>query len=125
MLPASGQTVSIVVAMYNEEESLPQLFEKLGTLQSVKPRDWRLDFVLVNDGSSDRTVEVANRLKPVEWDAQILSHGVNRGFGAAIRTGFAAARGSIVVCYDADCTYPVEDIIRLVGEVLAGADVAT
>jgi dolichol-phosphate mannosyltransferase len=125
MPPGSGQAISVVVAMYNEEESLPQLFEKLGTLQSVKPRDWLLDFVLVNDGSSDRTLEVAGRLKPPEWDVQVLSHAVNQGFGAAIRTGFAAARGKVVVCYDADCTYPVEDVIKLVREVLAGADVAT
>jgi len=111
--------------MYNEEESLPQLFEKLGTLHSLKPSDWRFDLVFVNDGSSDRTVEVAGRLKPSEWDVKMLSHSVNQGFGAAIRTGFAAARGEIVVCYDADCTYPVEDIIKLVREVLAGADVAT
>ena len=91
----------------------------------MKLPDWRLDFVLVNDGSSDRTLEVVSRLKPAGWDVQVLSHAVNQGFGAAIRTGFAAARGQIVVCYDADCTYPVEAIIRLVREVLAGADVAT
>ncbi|HEU0008088.1 MAG TPA: glycosyltransferase [Terriglobia bacterium] len=64
--------------MYNEEESLPQLFERLATLQSENPRDWRLDFVLVNDGSSDRTMEVASRLKPAKWHVQILSHSVTR-----------------------------------------------
>jgi len=117
--------ISIVVAMFNEEESLPQLIEKLTTLRSIRPADWEFDFIFVDDGSSDGTLKAVSRLRPAEWKLQVLSHGVNQGFGAALRTGLKAVTGDVAVCYDADCTYPVEDILKLVREVLSGADVAT
>lgn len=117
--------ISIVVAMFNEEESLPQLIERLTYLQSIKPSDWEFDFIFVNDGSSDGTLKTVDRLHPAEWKLQVLSHSVNQGFGAALRTGLKAVTGDVAVCYDADCTYPVEDILKLVREVLSGADVAT
>jgi dolichol-phosphate mannosyltransferase len=53
-----------------------------------------------------------------------VTHPENRGFGAAMRTGFASARGRVLVSYDADATYPVEDVLRL-HDSLADADVAT
>jgi dolichol-phosphate mannosyltransferase len=55
----------------------------------------------------------------------VVTHARNRGVGAAVRTGIAAARGDVVVTYDADRTYPAADAVRLVAAVEAGADVAT
>jgi dolichol-phosphate mannosyltransferase len=56
---------------------------------------------------------------------RVVTHETNLGVGAAMRSGFRAARGDIVVVYDADRTYPMEDVRRLVRKVEEGADLAT
>ena len=94
--------MKIVVMMpaYNEEKDLPGLLERIQAAMS----DWADYLVLVvDDGSADRTAEIvrdAGRRMP----AELISHGVNRGLGAAIRTGVksAVARGDVVVTLDAD-----------------------
>jgi glycosyltransferase involved in cell wall biosynthesis len=118
-------TVSVITALYNEEDSVPSLitnFEKL--LASAHP-DADYQFIFVNDGSKDKTVEALIEHLPKRWKSQLISHAVNKGFGAALRTGIENAHTDIVVCYDADSTYPVLDIIALVNKVKEGWDVAS
>lgn len=98
-------TLSIVVPCYNEEESLPFLKRKLDTLSEGLAGRWQLDFVFVNDGSSDATAEFLAAWKGDDRRVQVITHSENRGLGAALATGFAAARGDYVAALDCDCTY--------------------
>ncbi len=111
-------SVSLVVPCYQEEAALDAFANLLPAL-SVE------EIVFVDDGSADRTPEILAALAARDARVRVVTHPVNRGVGAAMRTGLEAAEGTVVVVYDADRTYPAEDIERLVDAVGAGADVAT
>lgn len=118
--------LSVVIPCYNEEEGIPALsaaLDRLGTLLAERGLRWEL--LLINDGSQDGTALALQQHFGPKLFARVLTHLKNRGVGAAMRTGFEAAKGEIVTCYDADCAYPVEDLLRLYDLVKAGADVAT
>jgi len=91
---------TVIVPAYNEEEGLPLTLERL---QSAL-RDG-FEVIVVDDGSTDRTAEVACR-----YPCRLFRHPLNRGKGWALKTGLRQARGRNVVWIDADDTYPVEAI---------------
>jgi len=102
--------VSVIIAAWNEEEGLGYVLPRL-------PRGL-YEVILVDGNSIDRTVEAALELRP---DIRIVTQ-PGRGKGDALRAGFAAARGDIVIAIDADgSTDPIE-IPAFVGALLAGAD---
>lgn len=111
-------SVSLVVPCYQEAESL----EAFAALLPDLPVD---DIVFVDDGSTDGTAVRLSEIQASDPRVRVLTHAANRGVGAAMRTGLSAARGDVVVVYDADATYPPEDLDRLVAAIEAGADVAT
>jgi glycosyltransferase involved in cell wall biosynthesis len=79
-----------------------------------------LELIVVDDGSSDRTADIAGGMAGVT----VLRHGINRGYGAAIKTGFRAGRGELLAFLDADGTYPPEAFPDLCRALLAAdADV--
>jgi glycosyltransferase involved in cell wall biosynthesis/SAM-dependent methyltransferase len=120
----SGPHISVVVACFDEEEALPALFAALGTLAAAAAdRGLSIETVFVDDGSRDRTAEILAAHAAAAPGCRVVAHRENRGFGAAMRTGFAAARGRAVVAYDADATYPVTDVL-LLAAALDTADVA-
>jgi glycosyltransferase involved in cell wall biosynthesis len=102
--------VSVVIAALDEEESLGHVLRRLpGGLHEV---------ILVDGHSTDRTIETAQALRP---DIRIITQ-PGRGKGDALRAGFAAARGDLVIAIDADgSTDPIE-IPAFVGALLSGAD---
>jgi glycosyltransferase involved in cell wall biosynthesis len=107
----------VFVPAWNEEESLPDVLDELRSgLPSV-------DVLVVDDGSTDRTVEVA-----AEQGAEVLSFGENRGLRAGIAAGYAYAHEHAYAFagrVDADGQHPVEELARLLDIVRAGeADVA-
>jgi len=119
------QTVSIVIPMCNEEESISILKEKLAVLHRKLAIDFAVEYCLVDDGSSDRTWELMPAVVPQGARYAWRRHNTNRGLGAAIRTGFKAASGDIVCTIDADCSYSPENLSSLIGVVISGAaDVA-
>jgi dolichol-phosphate mannosyltransferase len=107
-----------VVPCYQEEQAVAAFAGVLSSLDAE-------EIVFVDDGSTDATPERLRDLSAADARVRVATHAKNRGVGAAMRTGFAAARGEIVVAYDADRTYPVEDVARLVHAVERGAGVAT
>jgi dolichol-phosphate mannosyltransferase len=118
--------VSVVVPMKDEEGSVPVLARELAQLETeLTRRGHRLETILVDDGSTDRTARAAGDWSAAGTGRTLLRHDRNRGFGAGLRTGVAATMGEVVVSYDADCAYPAEDVLRLLDEVVRGADVAT
>jgi len=100
--------LSIVIPAYNEEEAISSWYEEM--VKFLGLIDINHEILIVDDGSTDRTAEIANKLK----DARLIRHQVNRGYGAALKTGIAEATGNFVLIIDADGTYPAAEIPRLV-----------
>ena len=101
-------TLSIVIPAYNEERAIGAVLERVRAvgpaLQEAGFTDWEV--IVVDDGSRDRTAEIAAAYPEV----RLIRHPVNRGYGAALKTGFAHARGEWLAFLDADATYPPESL---------------
>jgi glycosyltransferase involved in cell wall biosynthesis len=106
--------LTVVIPAYNEEDTILRVIER------VREIPYTLQIVVVDDCSHDRTAELVRGLEGIE----LLRHDVNQGKGAALRTGFAVARGRVVVVQDADLEYDPTDIPSLIAPILEGhADV--
>ncbi len=115
---------TLVVACLNEEEALPYLFPEVDRLRSIsREKGLAVEVVFVDDGSTDRTGTLLAERAEADPCCRVVTHEVNRGFGAALRTGIDAATAPITVSYDADATYPIEDVVRLL-DGLRDSDVA-
>jgi glycosyltransferase involved in cell wall biosynthesis len=108
----SHPPLSIVVPVYNEEQGIAQLIKAIFSVLSTDP-DF-LELVLVDDGSCDRTAELVLELAEFEPRIRLLRHERNRGLGAAIRTGLAAAEGDLILYTDADLPFDFSLIPQLI-----------
>ena len=101
--------ISVVIPAFNEEAGVAAQVEAVRrVLQSHRIEH---EILVVDDGSRDRTAE-----KAVQAQARVLRHPLNRGYGAAIKTGILAAKHEIIVITDADGTYPADEIPNLVAK---------
>lgn len=112
--------MTLVVPAYNEEDGIEGVVRRLAALDLGVP----LELLVVEDGSTDATREHLARLEAEVDVLRVLEHGVNRGYGAALKTGFAAASHEVVVITDADGTYPEDRIVDLLRHIDAGAEMA-
>jgi len=101
---SDGLDVSVIVPAYNEQDAVIGVLEDLDRVMRATGRTYEI--LLVDDGSTDETVQRSRTVEGV----QVISHGQNRGTGAARTTGVRAAKGRYLVSIDADDTYPVEAI---------------
>ncbi|MDQ4075338.1 MAG: glycosyltransferase family 2 protein [Chloroflexota bacterium] len=107
--------VSVVIPAYNEELAIQNDIEVIRETLDAAGYPWEL--LVVDDGSTDRTAEIAQSLGAV-----VLCHSYNKGTGGARSTGVRYARGEIVVMTDADGTYPNQDMPKLIEKVCEGYD---
>ena len=101
------KTISVVIPCYNEEESLPLYFKAVDPV-IAKIENYKFDFVLVNDGSKDKTLDVMNELYMNRDDITIVNESRNMGQNAALHAGLITAKGDYVVMMDVDLQDPVE-----------------
>jgi glycosyltransferase involved in cell wall biosynthesis len=126
----SGVLLSVVIPVYNEVESLLELLEK------VKAVPIRKEIVMVDDFSKDGTRDLLKKLEDEQQAAEaggettpdnrltIIYHENNRGKGAAVRTGFGAVTGDVILIQDADLEYDPNEYPRLLHPIVEGkADV--
>lgn len=110
--------VSVVVPIYNEVHTLPEF------LRRVKAAPLDKEILIVDDGSTDGTRQRLKELAHGQPGIRLFFHDDNRGKGAALRTGFAQARGEFIIVQDADLEYDPRDYPHLLEPLLAGrADV--
>ena len=113
-----GFCLSVIVPIFNESSTVG------GVVGRLRDTGMPMQIILVDDGSNDGTAEAVDQFEGDD-DVVVVHHGSNRGKGAAIRTGIAAARGDVIVIQDADREYEPSDFRYLLQPILAGtADVA-
>jgi len=106
-----GKMISVVIPVYNEEESLPRLIDRLRPVMEGLKRPYEV--VFVDDGSRDRSLELLKKTVD-EW-SQVKVVELTRNYGqhAAVFSGFSVSEGEIVVTMDADLQNPPEEIPKL------------
>lgn len=116
--------ISIVVPCYNEEAILQ---ENMATIQRFlqtceSKYDWEI--LIINDGSRDRTGEIADDLEKSDPHVRVIHHPINLNLGNALQTGFRNAKGEIIVVLDVDLSYSEEYIEKLTDKLIeASADI--
>lgn len=105
----SAQTLSIIIPAFNEEHTLRDVINSISL-------DFPHEIILVDDGSSDNTFEIAK----VNPHVRAIRHILNRGYGAAVATGFEIAKGDIIVTIDADGQNDPQQISELIQPILSG-----
>jgi glycosyltransferase involved in cell wall biosynthesis len=115
--------LTVVLPIYEEEESLPELFEQLcGVLDGM---DCSYEIVAVNDGSKDRSAEVLVGIAKQRPEVRVLDFRRNYGQTAALMAGFDHARGDIIITLDADLQNDPADIPKLMAKINEGYDVVS
>lgn len=114
--------VSIVIPVYNEEESLPALLSR--TQAACRELTQKYEIILIDDGSSDRSAEMLTEAAEVPENC-VIAVLLNRNYGqhSAIMAGFSHVSGDLVITLDADLQNPPEEIPRLVAKADEGYDV--
>ncbi|MEW6179846.1 MAG: glycosyltransferase family 2 protein [Chloroflexota bacterium] len=117
-------TLSVVIPAYNEENGIAEIMNRVlsirPALQSIGVD--KLELLVVDDGSKDRTAAIANEIAQRDNDVVVITHEINKGYGGALKTGFSMASGELIGFLDADGTYPPEYFPQLCVQALNGAD---
>jgi len=112
--------LSVIVPCYNEEENIRHFGKDLFSFfPSFK---FSSEFLFVDDGSTDGTLEALGAILKDRSDAKIIKHPQNRGLGAAIRSGMAQAQGDAILTMDSDLTFHPREIPALINAYSEGVD---
>ena len=112
--------LSIVIPVYNEAATISQIVDMVRSVDVGMDKE----ILLVDDCSRDGTRDVLEKMGKEQADLKVLFHEVNQGKGAALRTGFTAATGDVVLIQDADLEYDPKEYPRLLQPIVEGhADV--
>ena len=111
--PEDRPLVSVIVPAYNEEAIITHSLQVLSDYMTSLEDLYRWEMVIVNDGSTDRTGELADAFAATRKNVRVLHHHVNFRLGQALRYAFSGSRGDYVVVIDCDLSYAPEHIGRL------------
>src|SRR3954471_12670401 len=120
---AAAPELSVVVTILNEERSVEELYRR--TVAALDGMGSSFELVFVDDGSTDASFAVLERLHDADPRVRVVRFKRNFGQHPAMHAGLARARGDIVVTMDGDLQNAPEDIPKLVAAVRAGTDVAS
>ena len=112
--PLQDPLLSIIIPVYNEEKTLEEIITR------VLSQPWKLEIIAVDDGSSDRSPDILHDLAQKHPQLHICLCKENRGKGAALKEGFAMAKGEIIIIQDADLEYDPSDYKQLLVPLLDG-----
>lgn len=103
------KNVSVVIPAYNEENGIGTILDSVRNV--LEAHNFMYELLVVNDGSTDRTGEVA-----LAKGAKVITNNMNQGYGASIKTGVTHAKHDIILITDGDGTYPADKIPELLKE---------
>src|SRR5689334_15089737 len=103
--------ISLVLPAHNEEPNIRTVVEEAASVLPTAFTDYEV--IVVNDGSKDRTLEIARELASENPHVRVVNHPVNRGYGAALTSGFSAASGDYIMFMDSDRQFDINDVHRL------------
>ncbi len=115
--------ISVVIPLYNEEESLPELTDWIRRV--MLENQFRYEIILVDDGSNDTSWKVIQGLKTQHPEIVAVKFRRNYGKSAALNVGFNAAEGDVVITMDADLQDSPDEIPELYGRIKNGADLVS
>ncbi len=99
--------ISIVIPVYNEEKTVSFTLRKIK--ETIKDLDYNFEIIAVDDFSKDKSKEILKKIKGI----RVIEHTKNKGYGGALKTGIKEAKSKWILITDADGTYPIKDIPRL------------
>ena len=117
----AGPFLSVVIPAYNEEDRIGPTLNAMAAYLQSQSYSW--DMLIVSDGSSDRTEEIAEEFCKDRSNAHLIAYKPNRGKGNAVRVGIIAATGERVLFMDADLATPPEETSKVMAHMDQGADV--
>jgi glycosyltransferase involved in cell wall biosynthesis len=114
--PPEFKKLSVIVPVLNERNTVAEILRRMRAVEL--PGGLDREIIVVDDGSTDGSVDVLRQLN--DSTVRVITHPVNRGKGAAVRTGFEHSTGDLVLIQDADLEYDPEDWPKLLAPVLRG-----
>ena len=103
--------ISLVLPAHNEEPNIRTVVEEAKEVLPTAFTDYEV--IVVNDGSKDRTLEIIQEMASEDHHVRVVNHPVNRGYGAALTSGFNAAAGDYIMFMDSDRQFDINDVHRL------------
>lgn len=110
--------VSVILPCYNEEAILQNNLNSIIHYLENKSYKYKWEIVLINDGSKDKTGEIASDFEKVNSNIRVIHHPTNLNLGNALKTGFKNSKGNIIVVMDIDLSYSVDHIERMVDKLI-------
>jgi len=101
-MTVEDKKVSIIIPAYNEEHAIGKIIEDIKNLPE------RFEILVIDDGSKDKTASIAE-----SFNIRVIRHPINKGYGAALKTGIRNASGDYILIMDADGQHRVRDIYKL------------
>lgn len=108
-------SLSIFFPLWNEEKNVKPIVEKAIPIANHYAKEWEI--IIVNDGSSDKTLQNAEEIAKIDSRIRIVSHYPNRGYGAALREGFTQSRYEYIVFTDGDGQFDFFEVSKFVEKI--------
>jgi glycosyltransferase involved in cell wall biosynthesis len=112
---AKGHKLSIIIPAYNEKKTIRRILSLVE--KAPLPKDVSREIIIVDDGSSDGTREILSKLSK---RYKVIFHKKNKGKGGAVKTGFKAATGDMIIIQDADLEYDPRDYVACIKPIIEG-----
>ena len=110
------KTLTIGIPAYNEEKNIRDTFLTI-TKAHKKFKDLNLDIIIINDGSKDRTAEIADEIASLNKNVLVIHNEINEGLGVGFRKALASAKGEYFLFVPGDNDLPVELLVSLFAEI--------
>lgn len=107
--------LSIFFPFWNEEKNIESVVENALTIAPTVATKWEI--IIVDDGSTDRTLEKAQKLEKKHKEVVVVSHNINRGYGAALHSGFEKAQYEYIVFTDGDLQFDFSQVTKFLEQI--------